>query len=99
FFSLLAVGLPTGSLMVLASAGLFGLAFMLSPRHGLLPRVRRLRERRRRTAAEDFLRAIYLIIEKRTPDGRVRAAKDKRVGVREFSADRQTPAAKVRRPR
>ena len=94
FFSLFAAGLPTGSLMVLVAAALFVLAFMLSPRHGLLPRVRRVRARRRRTAAEDFLRAIYLIIEKRTPDGRVRAAPDKRVGIRDFCADRQvTPAA------
>src|SRR5688500_5880792 len=54
FVSLLGKDLPTGSLMVLGASLLFAGAFLLSPRHGLLPRLWRLRERRRRTQAENL---------------------------------------------
>jgi manganese/zinc/iron transport system permease protein len=96
FFSLLGEDLPTGSLMVLSAATLFGLAFLLSPRHGLLPRLRRVWERRRRTQAENLLRVLYLTMEKRG-GGKIPDNADRRFGVADVAADRQLPSAVVRR--
>ncbi|HEX8914421.1 MAG TPA: iron chelate uptake ABC transporter family permease subunit [Humisphaera sp.] len=97
FASLVREKLPTGSLMVLAAAALFGMTFLLAPRHGVLPRARRVWERRRRTQAENLLRALYLIMEKRYPGGRVPASPDRRFGVRDVAADRQISPAVVRK--
>jgi manganese/zinc/iron transport system permease protein len=99
FVSLLGPDLPTGSLMVLAAGLLFGGAFLLSPRHGLLPRLRRVWDRRRRTQAENLLRALYLIMEKRAGGARVADAADRRFGVRDVAADRQVSPAVVHRYR
>jgi manganese/zinc/iron transport system permease protein len=95
--SLVREKLPTGSLMVLAAAGLFALAFLLAPRHGVLPRARRVWERRRRTQAENLIRALYLIMEKRSAGGQVPASADRRFGVRDVAADRQVSPAVVRK--
>src|SRR3712207_4769399 len=57
--------MPTGSTMVLAAAAIFLAAFLMSPRHGLLPRVARLWARRRRTQAENLLRSLYILMERR----------------------------------
>ena len=89
--SLLGNDLPTGSLMVLAAAGLFAVAFLASPRHGLLPRLYRVWERRRRTGAENLLRTLYLVLERRG------GADDRRVGVTDVAALRQESPAIVRR--
>ena len=97
FASLLGPDLPTGSLMVLAAGLLFGGAFLLSPQHGLLPRLRRVWDRRRRTQAENLLRALYLIMEKRAGGGRVPDAADRRFGVGDVAAARQVPPAVVHR--
>lgn len=94
--SLLGQDLPTGSFMVLSAGLLFGLAFLLSPRHGLLPRLRRVWERRRRTQAENLLRLLYLILERRATDGRVTDAADRRFGLGEVAADRHSSPAAIR---
>jgi manganese/zinc/iron transport system permease protein len=89
--SLLGSDLPTGAFMVLAASGLFAVAFLFSPRHGLLPRVKRLWEKRRRTGAENLLRTMYLILERReTPT-------DRRFGVRDIAAIRHESVHHVRR--
>lgn len=88
--SLLGPTLPTGALMVLSAGLLFALAFLASPRHGLLPRLWRVGQRRRRTGAENLLRTIYLIHEKRnTPD--------RRFGVHDVAALRHESTMQVKR--
>ena len=69
FFSLFGQDLPTGAFMVLGASSLFAAAFLLSPRHGLLPRLLRLAERRRRTQAENLLRTLYILTEKHGAGG------------------------------
>lgn len=64
FVSFLAPSLPTGPFMVVASAILFVVVFLGSPRHGLLPRLLRIRNRRARIARENLLSVIYRIREK-----------------------------------
>ena len=97
FFSLFGEDLPTGPFMVLAAALLFGGAFLLSPRHGLLPRLLRLWERRRTTQAENLLRTLYILMERRNPGGRVGPDSDRRFGVHDVAALRQETPAHVRR--
>lgn len=90
FLSLLGEDLPTGAFMVLGASLLFALAFLLSPRHGVLPRLLRLWERRRRTQAENLIRTLYVMLEKRgTPD--------RRFGVDDVAAQRQESRAVVRK--
>jgi manganese/zinc/iron transport system permease protein len=89
--SLLGDKMPTGGFIVLCASGLFGLAFLLSPRHGLVPRLLRLWERRRRTQAENLLRTLYIILEKRGGDA------DRRFGVDDVAALRHEPASEIRR--
>ncbi|QOV87508.1 metal ABC transporter permease [Humisphaera borealis] len=95
--SLLGADMPTGSLMVIAGGTLFGLAFLLSPRHGLLPRLRRVWERRRRTQAENLLRMLYLIMESRAGGGKVPDNADRRFGVSDAAGARGTTPAAVRK--
>jgi manganese/zinc/iron transport system permease protein len=90
FCSLLGDKLPTGAFMVLGASSLFAGAFMFSPAHGLLPRLVRLYSRRRKTQAENLLRTLYLMLEKRGTD-------DRRFGVDDVAAQRQESAAHVRR--
>jgi Mn-dependent DtxR family transcriptional regulator len=85
--------------MVLSAGAMFGLAFLLSPRHGLLPRVRRIWERRRRTQAENLIRVLYLAMEKRSRDGSVRDDADRRFGVGDIASDRQVSPAVIHRYR
>jgi manganese/zinc/iron transport system permease protein len=90
FLSLLGNNLPTGAFMVLGASTLFAAAFLLSPTHGLLPRWYRLYQRRRKTQAENLLRTLYLILEKRGTD-------DRRFGVDDVAAQRQESAGHVKR--
>lgn len=90
FFSFLDNDAPSGAFMVLAASLLFGVMFLLSPRHGLLPRVYRLWERRRRTAAENLLRTLYLMFEQRP-------SPDRRFGVHDVAGVRMESPALVRR--
>jgi manganese/zinc/iron transport system permease protein len=92
FLSLLGDDLPTGAFMVLAASALFALAFLLSPRHGVLPRLWRVWERRRRTQAENLLRTLYSLMEHRRSD-------DRRFGVDDVAAQRQETPARVHRLR
>jgi len=94
--SLLGSDLPTGAFMVLGASSLFALAFLLSPRYGLLPRVKRRWDQRRRTGAENLLRTMYLILERR--DGGVENAQaDRRFGVGDIASIRQESPAQVHR--
>lgn len=72
--------MPTGATIVLAAGAMFALAIFLSPWHGVMPRVARLIQKRRRTAAENLLRTIYLTIERRGSD------EDRRFGVDDLAA-------------
>jgi manganese/zinc/iron transport system permease protein len=89
FLSLLGENLPTGAFMVLGASALFGVAFLLSPRHGVVPRLWRVWERRRRTQGENLLRTLYLMLEQRDGD-------DRRFGVHDVGAKRQESPAVVR---
>jgi len=82
--------LPTGSLIVLAASMLFGIVFLVSPRHGVLPRVYRVWQRRQKTQAENLIRTLFLILEKRSNN-------DRRFGVHDVAGIRQESPAVVRR--
>lgn len=61
--SFLGDDLPTGPFMVLTAAALFGLTLLVAPERGLLPRWWQVRQRRRRIARENTLKAIFQIEE------------------------------------
>jgi len=63
FFSFLSTGLPTGPFMIVSAAACFVVAFLFSPKHGVLPRVLRRREQSRRIQRENTLKAMYHLIE------------------------------------
>jgi ABC-type Mn2+/Zn2+ transport system permease subunit/Mn-dependent DtxR family transcriptional regulator len=89
---------PTGASMVLSAALLFTLAFLLAPRYGLIPRVARRWGRRSQTQAENLLRTLYLMAERRAGDGGKSIGQvDLRFGVHDVAAKRQESVAHVRR--
>jgi manganese/zinc/iron transport system permease protein len=88
-FSVTRDDLPSGSLMVLGASTLFGLVFLLAPRHGVAPRLIRVLQKRRRTQAENLLRTLYIMMESRGND-------DRRFGVDDIAAKRQESAHHVR---
>jgi manganese/zinc/iron transport system permease protein len=90
--SLLGPDLPTGAFMVLSASGLFAAAFLLSPRHGVAPRLVRVWQRQRRTQAENLLRTLYVMAERRGDWGR-----DRRFGATDVAAVRHESPAHVRR--
>ena len=90
FTSMLGEDLPTGAFMVLSASALFAVAFALSPRHGVLPRLWRVWERQRRTQAENLLRTLYIMME-------TRGTGDRRFGVHDVAAKRQETPGVVRR--
>jgi ABC-type Mn2+/Zn2+ transport system permease subunit/Mn-dependent DtxR family transcriptional regulator len=63
FVSFLGSNLPTGPCMVLAASGLFALAFLFAPRHGVLARWLQRRTRARRVARENTAKAVYQVLE------------------------------------
>lgn len=63
FFSFLGNNLPTGPFMVLAASAVFACAFLLGPRHGVLPRLLRRKNRRNKVRDENTLKAIYHVRE------------------------------------
>lgn len=65
FFSFFGPNLPTGPFMVLTASVLFGGAFFLAPRHGLIMRWWRQRRRHARTRRENTLKSIYRAWEER----------------------------------
>jgi manganese/zinc/iron transport system permease protein len=65
FFSFLGPTLPTGPFMVLAATGVFVMAFLFGPRHGVMVRWWRQRSRSRRVQRENTLKSIYHVLEAR----------------------------------
>ncbi|HYC72704.1 MAG TPA: metal ABC transporter permease [Opitutaceae bacterium] len=63
FFSFLGHNLPTGPLMVIGASTVFAGAFFLGPRHGVLARWWRRRDRAARTRRENTLKSLYRIGE------------------------------------
>lgn len=62
-------GLPTGPFMVLGATLVFVLAFLFSPRHGLVTRWVRQRSRVSRVQRENTLKAVYHVLEGRGFEG------------------------------
>jgi len=69
FLSFLGNNLPTGPFMVLAATAVFGAAFLFGPRHGVIARWWRQRNRSARTQRENTLKAIYHVLEARDFQG------------------------------
>ena len=63
FFSYLGSGLPTGPFMVLGASTVFVAVFLFAGKHGLVPRLWRIRSRRQRIAIENLLKACYQVRE------------------------------------
>lgn len=64
FISYLSNNLPTGPFIVLGATSIFLLALCFSPRHGLLPKVWRRSNQRRRIALENTLKAVFHLQER-----------------------------------
>jgi manganese/zinc/iron transport system permease protein len=65
FLSFLGNNLPTGPFMVLGASGVFGLAFLFGPRHGVAARWWRQMSRGRRIRRENTLKSVYHVLEAR----------------------------------
>jgi ABC-type Mn2+/Zn2+ transport system permease subunit/Mn-dependent DtxR family transcriptional regulator len=65
FFSFLRPSLPTGPFMVLGASSVFGLAFLFSPKHGVVIRWFMHRSRVARVGRENTLKSIYHVLEAR----------------------------------
>jgi len=61
--------LPTGPFMVLGATFIFVLAFLFSPRHGVVNRWARQRSRAQRVQRENTLKAVYHVLEARGFEG------------------------------
>jgi manganese/zinc/iron transport system permease protein len=76
---------------------LFLLAFLLSPRHGVVPRVWRVWEKKRRTRTENLLRTLYIMMEKRVQGSGVGVQEGgTKFGVSDVAAFRQESVGQVR---
>lgn len=64
FLSFIGRNLPTGPCMVLAATVYFGLSWLFAPRYGQLGKWLRHRRRSLRTAMENDLKSVYLLLEK-----------------------------------
>jgi len=64
FFSFLGHQLPTGPFMVLSAAGLFVLAFLFAPRHGVIHRWWSQRARSGQVRRENTLKAVFHVLER-----------------------------------
>ncbi len=90
FFSFVGRDLPTGPLMVLAAAAVFGLALGFGPRHGLIAKWWRRRSRAHRIQGENTLKALYRVLE----DGDFR---QESITLRELAELRREPLETVAR--
>ena len=63
FGSFLQSNLPTGPFIVLACSFIFGTAFLFGPRHGLVARWIRRRDRIRQIRLENTMKAVYQVLE------------------------------------
>ncbi|MGF1450333.1 MAG: iron chelate uptake ABC transporter family permease subunit [Opitutales bacterium] len=61
--SALLAGLPAGSVIVLTAAGIFGVSLVFGPARGVLRRVLRHRQLRRKVGRQHLLRAVYEVLE------------------------------------
>lgn len=68
FLSFVGRNLPTGPCMVLAATVYFALTWLFAPRYGQLGKWLRHRRRSRKTALENDLKSVYLLLE-RSPHG------------------------------
>jgi ABC-type Mn2+/Zn2+ transport system permease subunit/Mn-dependent DtxR family transcriptional regulator len=84
FFSFLGPGLPTGPFIVLGATAIFGIAFLFSPKQGIVVRWWKHRSRRRRVERENSLKAIYHVLENRDFQG-------EGVSLRELAERRREP--------
>lgn len=82
--------MPTGATIVLASGAIFAVAIAFAPTYGVVPRLARLVRKRRQTAAENLLRTMYLMLERRGGD-------DRRFGVDDIAAVRHELRGQIRR--
>jgi manganese/zinc/iron transport system permease protein len=62
-------GLPTGPLIALVASGVFAAVFFAAPNHGVVAKWLRLRGRSARVARENYLKAIYQVLEARSFHG------------------------------
>jgi len=69
FLSFLGTNLPTGPFMVLTAGGVFALAWLFGPRHGVLARQLLHHRNTLRTARENTLKAVYHALETREFEG------------------------------
>ena len=90
FFSYLGTNLPTGPLMVLAATTVFVMAFLFSPRHGVVARAFRQFSRANRVKRENTLKAVYHVLERREFDG-------ESVSMRELAERRRETISEVER--
>jgi len=67
--SFVRAGLPTGPLIALVATGIFAAAFLAAPQHGVVAKWLRLRGRSARVARENYLKAIYQVLEARSFHG------------------------------
>ena len=82
--------MPTGATIVLAAGTIFAVAITFAPTYGVVPRLARLVRKRRQTAAENLLRTMYLMLERRGGD-------DRRFGVDDIAAVRHELRGQIRR--
>ena len=89
FLSFLGNNLPTGPFMVLAATAVFAGAFLFGPRHGVVARWWRQRDRAARTQRENTLKAVYHVLEGRGFQG-------EGVSLRELAERRRETEEEVR---
>jgi manganese/zinc/iron transport system permease protein len=75
FLSFLGPNLPTGPFMVLGASTVCGLAFLFSPRHGIVLKWWRHRSRAQQIQQENMLKAIYQVLESRQTEWQRRDGK------------------------
>lgn len=97
FCSFLGNNLPTGPFMVLATSGLFALAFLFGPRHGVLARWWRQRSRSGRIQRENTLKSIYHVLEAREFRGEGVTLRELAERRRETIEESQAQAVALRR--
>jgi len=96
FLSFLGNNLPTGPFMVLGATAVFGFAFLLGPRHGVLVRWWQQRSRARRIQRENTLKSIYHVLEGRDFQGEGVSLRELAERRRETIEDARRQAAELR---
>ena len=55
--------IPTGPVITLSATFVFGLAYLIAPEHGVLAKITRVTQRKKRVRRENTLKSIYKILE------------------------------------